>query len=71
MACSHTSYALTHAPTLPPIYLPTFLGCLHMLVDLFGHLFAAFSFANRSGHGIFFFWHATKYSLAFLSYDVS
>ena len=67
MACSHTSFVLTH----PPIFLHQTVEHLHMVVDLFGHLSAFFFFDNWCGHGLYFLWHAVKYFLALLSFEVN
>ena len=67
MACSHTSFVLTH----PPIFLHQTVERLHMVVDLFGHLSAFFFFDNWRGHGLYFLWHAVKYFLALLSFEVN
>ena len=67
MACSHTSFVLTH----PPIFLHQTVEHLHMVVDLFGHLSAFFFFDNWRGHGLYFLWHAVKYLLALLSFEVN
>ena len=67
MACSHTSFVLTH----PPLFLHQTVEHLHMVVDLFGHLSAFFFFDNWRGHGLYFLWHAVKYFLALLSFEVN